>query len=291
MDAGIPTWRPAGVTALSMLWWAVGGAAICAGAGLLALVLACPLLPWRLGRDAGAAGVAFGVFLALVLAGAGVIAIIEGRGLWLLREWARGAAIVVQALGIAVWLLLIPTQTAALLLARDWKLLSPSDTGLAVLLIGVELTLLALQGLALWYLLTSAVARAFADAAWPQTRPWTAGLVSPAGRGSARLTAQIGLAPASSPGTSARVAPAAAAPVCPSCRRRLRLEWRFCPYCRPAPARAPAMVQGLPSSRCPNAACRRVLRQGWRFCPYCRPARPVAVRHAGEFARRAHALV
>jgi hypothetical protein len=289
MNGSTPTLRPAGVTALSLLWWAVGGAAIVAGAGLPALLLACPSLPWRLGRDAGVAGVAFGVFLALVLVGAGGIAIIEGRGLWLLREWARGTAIVAQALGIAVWLLLIPTQTAALVLARDWKLLSPSDTGLGVLLVGVELTLLALQGLILWYLCSPGVARAFADAAWPRTRPWTAGVeigsrrASPAGdRPSPRLTAQVGMAAAPSATPAARR-------TCPSCGRGLRPDWRFCPYCRGAPASAPVMA-AAPWPRCPNAACRRVLRREWRFCPFCRPLRAAAVHPPGRIGRAGHAL-
>ncbi|MEA3459737.1 MAG: zinc ribbon domain-containing protein, partial [Chloroflexota bacterium] len=50
--------------------------------------------------------------------------------------------------------------------------------------------------------------------------------------------------------------------VCPHCKRRVRPEFMFCPYCHTRLKKA-----------CPD--CGRLLRLQWDICPYCGSALPV----------------
>jgi eukaryotic-like serine/threonine-protein kinase len=83
---------------------------------------------------------------------------------------------------------------------------------------------------------------------------------------------------------------------CPRCKRGMKLDWRFCPWCY-GPAIGPRSARRFTdrryASKCANAGCEQLLMPFMRYCPSCRqkikrswpmppPAPPHQNGHVGE---------
>lgn len=300
MERSFAQERPTGITVLALLYWAAG---ILALIGVVLSVLSWLFLSaalWGVDASLGAAGVIATLVGGLLAAGIATLYCVEGRGLWLLRPWARIVAIVLQVLALAPLVLLLLLQIGLLLLGGSLGLIQAEGFLMSLSWISGFLLVIAIPALILWYLCTPEIATAFREVETSREVEFLDGVAPTCSQcGSDAVVPIIYGVPIGNmweDSKAGRIAIGGCPPrserwscntcgrqfddrvgndvqdwACPNvqCGRALKAAWRYCPYCDGfSQSRSEGVTDG--GTRCENPACGRTLQPRWRFCPYCR---------------------